>query len=150
MGSQTLTKVIKVYLDTEVGNKKQEVRELVEQKIVDDVKKDIINTYKEGLLNEVREQVEHEMQLEKIKHLKYLVIETLIVSFFVGLLANQFTDIISHLKGVQGINLSGTTITVMLLLLITYLGGKYLYLNNFSAIVSKILSKNKHSKIKNE
>ena len=59
---------------------------------------------------------------ENKKHINMLVLETICIGFFLGLLVNQFTDVLSHSKGVEGINLPLTwTYIVILIVLIIVL-----------------------------
>ncbi len=62
------------------------------------------------------------------------MIETLILGFLIGLLANQGTDIITYIKGRTDINIGLTLICIVILLIANVLFGFLMYINKLDEI----------------
>lgn len=121
--SSELRKVIKEYVSNNVDkkykkDKDEEFRGYLEKKIYDDIIIEIIKTEKVKLRKEVKKEIDKEQVRTQIKFAKTIIIETVIVGIIIGLLVNQSTEVISHLKGKDGIILNYTGFWILALLLI--------------------------------
>ena len=96
---------------------------------------------RDDAVKDASELIEKKAGIKRIKEFKKLAIDGLIVAFFVGLLVNQFTDIIGFFKGsFQTQNIWSTVgITIVLLLICL---GIFLYL--FISELLKMLGKEKN------
>lgn len=102
--SETLHTVIENYIASKSekilqqeasDNEKEEYTNAVisklEDRVYDEVKRDV----RDKALAEAEKIIEKRSELRKIEELKKLTVEGLIVAFFVGLLVNQVTDMIT-------------------------------------------------------
>ena len=126
--SETLHTVIENYIASKSekilqqeasDNEKEEYTNAVisklEDRVYDEVKRDV----RDKALAEAEKIIEKRSELRKIEELKKLTVEGLIVAFFVGLLVNQVTDMITFFKGtVTPSNFYVTIIIIFVLLFI--------------------------------
>ena len=126
--SETLHTVIENYIASKSekilqqeasDNEKEEYTNAVisklEDRVYDEVKRDV----RDKALAEAEKIIEKRSELRKIEELKKLTVEGLIVAFFVGLLVNQVTDMITFFKGtVTSSNFYVTIIIIFVLLFI--------------------------------
>ena len=130
-----LDKIIEVYISTEeYKNQKQDVRELLKEIIRDKVSKEIIEIEKDKIVKKAEEEIDRKEEIRKKKQMKIIVIETLILGFLIGLLANQGTDIITYIKGGTNINIELTLICIAILILANLLFGFLMYINKLDEI----------------
>lgn len=73
--------------------------EAAKKRLKQEIYIEIYKEVKDKALRDADTRIAEQKELHHIKELKKLAIEGLIVAFFVGLLVNQVTDIISFLKG---------------------------------------------------
>ena len=96
--------VIQKYLD--IDNKvPTEYKEAVAEGLKNELKKEFFNDYRAELLSlkqDVNQQKANEIALrrfsEKIKALKQTVLNAIVISFLIGMLVNQTTDLITYFK----------------------------------------------------
>lgn len=130
-----LDEIIDVYISTEeYKNEKQKVRKLLKEKIRYEVSQEIIEIEKDRIAKKVEEEIDRKDELRKKKQMKIVVIETLILGFLIGLLANQGTDIITYIKGGTGINIGLTLMCIVILLIANVLFGFLMYINKLDEI----------------
>ena len=68
--------------------------------------------------------------------MKLIIIETVILAFLIGLLANQGTDLISYTKGSE-VNIGGTMLWIIILLVINLGFAFFMYLNKLDELFNK-------------
>ena len=99
-----LDEFIQKYLD--IDNKvPTEYKEAVAEGLKNELKKEFFNDYRAELLSlkqDVNQQKANEIALrrfsEKIKALKQTVLNAIVISFLIGMLVNQTTDLITYFK----------------------------------------------------
>lgn len=130
-----LDRIIDVYISTEeYRNEKQDVRKLLKEKIREEISQEIIEIEKDRISKKVEEEVDRKDELRKKKQIKSIVIETLVLGFLIGLLANQGTDIITYIKGGTDINIVLTLIWIVILLIVNVLFAFLMYIDNLDEI----------------
>lgn len=130
-----LDEIIEVYISSEeYKNKRQNVRQLLKEKIRDKVSEEIIEIEKDKIVRKSEEEIDRNEEIRKKKQMKVIVIETLILGFLIGLLANQGTDIITYIKGGTGVNIGLTLIFIVILLVANVLFGFLMYINKLDEI----------------
>ena len=130
-----LDRIIDVYISTEeYRNEKQDVRKLLKEKIREEISQEIIEIEKDRISKKVEEEVDRKDELRKKKQIKSIVIETLVLGFLIGLLANQGTDIITYIKGGTDINIVLTLIWIVILLIVNVLFAFLMYIDNLGEI----------------
>lgn len=130
-----LDRIIDVYISTEeYRNEKQDVRKLLKEKIREEISQEIIEIEKDRISKKVEEEVDRKDELRKKKQIKSIVIETLVLGFLIGLLANQGTDIITYIKGGTDINIVLTLIWIAILLIVNVLFAFLMYIDNLDEI----------------
>lgn len=130
-----LEEVIEEYISKEeYKGQKQNVRELLKEKMIDKISEEIIEIEKEKIVKKAEEELDRKEEVRKRKQMKVIVIETLILGFLIGLLANQGTDIITYLKGGTDINITLTLIFIAILLIVNILFGFLMYINKLDEI----------------
>ncbi len=130
-----LDKIIEVYVSKEeYKDIEQNVKELLKEKIRDEVSKEIIRVEKDNIVRKSEEEIDRKEQIKKNKQIKVIVIETLILGFMIGLLANQGTDIITYIKGDKDINVELTLIFIAILILANGLFGFLMYINKLDEL----------------
>lgn len=151
MDKTRLEKVIDEYIKNKVDNTEDDVQEMLRTKLIQDVEEEVYYKYKEDILRDVREQIDDEDKVIKIRQLKLMVIETLIIGILVGLLVNQFTDGISYFKGVTTINMQGTGWCILLLLISIAVCGLVMYWHKLDQfIIEKSMQKYRDTKKSND
>lgn len=126
--SETLHTVIENYIASKSekilqqeasDNEKEEYTNAVISKLEDRVYDEVNRDVRDKALAEAEKIIEKRSELRKIEELKKLTVEGLIVAFFVGLLVNQVTDMITFFKGtVTPSNFYVTIIIIFVLLFI--------------------------------
>lgn len=108
----------------------------IEEMFINSAKESIVseirNNLKKEIEEEVRSQIKKEIQeakdIQNRKQIKRFIIETIVFSFIIGLLVNQFTDIVTYLK--QEDTKIWTALVIIGLLLILVLFTFFMYLSN--------------------
>ncbi|KEI87641.1 hypothetical protein N492_11880 [Clostridium botulinum B2 267] len=128
MGSKLFTdKIIEYYVDNNSTFSNDDDKDRLKEKFLDDIKKEIIELEKDKIKEEAKAiQIKAEEE-NRIKRVKVLMYEGFFIAFLVGLIVNQFTDIIGITKG----NKTNASIT---LLWIIALGIGTLLVYNFKYI----------------
>ncbi len=112
------------------------IKEIFINSVRDSIKNEIRSNLKKEIEEEVRSQIKKEIQEEKDKQnrkqIKKFIIETIIFSFIIGLLVNQFTDIVTYLK--QNDTKIWTAIVIIVLLLILVFFTFFMYLSNLEEL----------------
>lgn len=124
-----LYKIVEYYVENKAGineskagltlEGKQDLKERVINSFIEDITLDIENELSEEAKNKII-KIENETRKKiKIVEIKKIVWHGFILSFFVGLLVNQVTEVISLCKGTSSdINTFITAIIIMVLILI--------------------------------
>lgn len=123
MSSITLKQIVEIYAEYAYNTKrsedndkvdKEQVKELLSQKVTDDVEKEICDKYKGKIIEELVNYNKEFLRKQGMRNLIVLITETVILSAIVGLLVNQGTDVLNYLKGVN-CDLHSTSIIMLLL-----------------------------------
>ena len=134
-----------VFRDNAVPEDKEAYVKAIKMQLTDRIYAEVRKEVRDDAVKDASELIEKKAGIKRIKEFKKLAIDGLIVAFFVGLLVNQFTDIIGFFKGsFQTQNIWSTVgITIVLLLICL---GIFLYL--FISELLKMLGKYRHFKNK--
>lgn len=89
----SLENVVKSYVEHDENCKgiSDDIAEILERKIIDDIKSKIINDYAHKYAE--RKAIEY-----RVNELKPLLIDGIIIAFLMGIAVNQFTEILTGLK----------------------------------------------------
>ena len=130
-----------VFRDNAVPEDKEAYVKAIKMQLTDRIYAEVRKEVRDDAVKDASELIEKKAGIKRIKEFKKLAIDGLIVAFFVGLLVNQFTDIIGFFKGsFQTQNIWSTVgITIVLLLICL---GIFLYL--FISELLKMLGKEKN------
>ena len=71
------------------------------------LRKEVVSEIKEEVKDDIITEYENSMKKSKFNQVIVLLAETILLAFLVGLLTNQFTDLISSVKG-SHINITAT------------------------------------------
>ena len=129
---------------------KEELIEALREKKRAEIIQEIRSEYKNELKNEVDLEVQETINQQKIKDIKELMWSGFLLAFVVGLTVNQFTDIISYLKGKITMEFVWSTVIITgVLLLICIAAYLYSFFNHAIRILNS--DKKKHEALdKNE
>ncbi len=116
---------------------KKFISHAMNEKLYDDLRKEIYSIEKDRIKKELQEENERDEQLKNIRRIKILLFESLILGFFVGLLVNQATDVISFLKGSDAINNTHTLLWVGIILICLFLFMFVVYINKIEEFFTK-------------
>lgn len=86
-----------------------EYTEKLKQQIINEITNEIINEEAE----KITKKYEGKILKERIEQLKILMINGIILSFFIGIIVNQVTDLLSFWKGTIEINIVPFTFKVI-------------------------------------
>lgn len=136
MGS-TLDKVVSAYVHNNAEEKQEEPDILSAAE--DSIKKRIVEEIEPVIKEKVKAQVETEENEKKLEELKEIIWSGFLVAFFVGLLVNQVTDVITHLKGND--NMQGTLTAIIILLLLCLAVFLYMFIAKVKKIYDAIKKK---------
>lgn len=136
MGS-TLDKVVSTYVHNNAEEKQEEPDILSAAE--DSIKKRIVEEIEPVIKEKVKAQVETEENEKKLEELKEIIWSGFLVAFFVGLLVNQVTDVITHLKGND--NMQGTLTAIIILLLLCLAVFLYMFIAKVKKIYDAIKKK---------
>lgn len=143
MSSEKLNRIIKNYVNTYIMKREdieEDEKEFMAKSMSESFYKDIYNELlsgeKEKLKKQIINEYKKEKSREKLKKLKWLVLETLLVGIVVGLFVNQITDFISISKGIQ-INSNLTFRWVLGLGLLLIVSCIFIYAREFEVLVDK-------------
>ena len=136
MGS-TLDKVVSEYVHNNAEEKQEEPDILSAAE--DAIKKRIVEEIEPVIKEKVKVEVETEENEKKLEELKEIIWSGFLVAFFVGLLVNQVTDVITHLKGDD--NMQGTLAAIIILLLLCLAVFLYMFIAKVKKIYDAIKKK---------
>ena len=96
----TLDKIINSYMDKMAPNEepKKEVARLIRKQIIAEIRPKIEREIYDSMKEKIQKEMEEKRTLDEAQHLKNLMIEGILLAFIVGMIVNQFTDIISVVK----------------------------------------------------
>lgn len=136
-----LEDLIDVYVEKTIPETKEDtsdVKHYVKGKLMEDISREIINIRKEEIMEEIERKIAAEDEINKRKHTKVLVIETLFLGFLIGLLVNQGTDLITFIKG-GDVNITQTLAWVIILLLFNMCFAFLVYIDKLNNVLNKNL-----------
>lgn len=147
-----LDEFIQKYLDAD-NKVPAEYKESVAEGLKNELKKEFFNDYKAELLavkQDVNQQKANEIALrrfsEKIKALKRTVLNAIAISFLMGMLVNQTTDLITYFKIFDETSRLFWTFMFILLFLILAMGAVYFMYNNSLEELTQTVFKEKGEK----
>ena len=85
-----------------LNNTDQVIVEGIYQQIESEMRTRLEGKIREEVKKELEKQLENERNLTQIKHLKNLMIESVLIAFIIGMIVNQGTEMIFVLKPNQG------------------------------------------------
>lgn len=127
------------YINDKLSNENQEdeeLKDLLREKILANVTDVIVEKEKDNIVKEAQLEIDKIKDIKKKREMKLIIIETVILAFLIGLLANQGTDLISYTKGSE-INIGGTMLWIILLLVINLGFAFFMYLNKLDELFNK-------------
>lgn len=140
-GEDMIENLVETYVDNKVTDG-PDVKNLLREKIIDTVYNIVIEKEKNRIEQEAKDKIDKEEEKRKRREIKVVIIETLIIGFLVGLLVNQFTDVISYTKGVN-INIMTTLLWIFILLLFSFAFAFLMYTNRIDDFVYNMENKAK-------
>ena len=99
----TAEEVINDYVELKSKNTEDKIKEALKEKIYEDIEKQITCKKMSEILDEVDKKDQEKQKKRKLTHMKVLIFETLFISFLIGLIVNQVTDLITQSKGTGNI-----------------------------------------------
>ncbi|NLK23479.1 MAG: hypothetical protein GX309_05730 [Clostridiales bacterium] len=99
----TAEEVINDYVELKSKNTEDKIKEALKEKIYEDIEKQITCKKMSEILDEVDKKEQEKQKKRKLTHMKVLIFETLFISFLIGLIVNQVTDLITQSKGTGNI-----------------------------------------------
>lgn len=94
----TLDEISEKFVDLSHPEGNEELKKMMKFMFRQELEKKITLEQKQKIRLEVEKEIEVEIEQEKISNLKVLIFEVVFLSFLVGILVNQVTDIITYLK----------------------------------------------------
>lgn len=94
----TLDEISEKFVDLSYPEGDEELKKMMEFMFRQELEKKITLEQKQKIRLEVEKEIEVKSEQEKISNLKVLIFEVVFLSFLVGILVNQVTDIITYLK----------------------------------------------------
>ncbi|WP_092926114.1 hypothetical protein [Romboutsia hominis] len=140
-GRELIENLTETYINTKIMDN-HDVKTLLRDKIIDTVYTTVKEIEKSKIVKEAQDKIDIEAENRKRKEIKVLIIETLIIGFIIGLLVNQFTDVISFTKGAE-INIYASLAWIIILLAFSFVFAFLMYTNRIDDFVSKIENKDK-------
>ena len=128
--------VIDMYTNSKMSLEDEETREIVKNSIDKAIKEFVIESEVSEIVKRSENEIEKIEQISRVRQIKVIIIETLILGCLVGLLVNQVTDIISILKG-GNIDTNQTVMWILILLILNLCFGIFMYINKLDEIFSK-------------
>lgn len=128
--------VIDMYTNSKMSVEDEETREIVKNSIDKAVKEFVIESEVSEIVKRSENEIEKIEQISRVRQIKVIIIETLILGCLVGLLVNQVTDIISILKG-GNVDTNQTVMWILILLILNLCFGIFMYINKLDEIFSK-------------
>jgi beta-xylosidase len=125
----------------EINNKnKDEFTETIKlslkEQIYEEIKSEIGNEIKQKAIQDAQKEIREQSMSNRIKELRTLIISGFIMSFFVGMLVNQSTDIIGYIKGTIEIqDIKATIIWIFIFLLICSMILLFIFLSDFEKVI---------------
>ena len=127
------------YINDKLSNENQddeELKDLLREKILANVTDVIVEKEKDNIVKEAQLEIDKIKDIKKKREMKLIIIETVILAFLIGLLANQGTDLISYTK-VSEVNIGGTMLWIIILLVINLGFAFFMYLNKLDELFNK-------------
>lgn len=128
--------VIDMYTNSKMSLEDEETREIVKNSIDKAIKEFVIESEVSEIVKRSENEIEKIEQISRVRQIKVIIIETLILGCLVGLLVNQVTDIISILKG-GNIDTNQTVMWILILLILNLCFGIFMYINKLDEIFIK-------------
>ena len=108
----------------------------ITERIYKEIKNEIEVEIKQKAIQDAQNEIQQQSISNKIKELRTLIISGFVMSFFVGMLVNQSTDIIGYIKGTIEIQSVGMTlIWIFIFLLLCGLILIFIFLSDFEKII---------------
>lgn len=146
--SKTLKTVIDKYVESQdkimfkddaAPKDKDDYMNAVKEKLAEKIYNEVCSEVRDKALNDASKMIEEKAGLKRIEEFKKLAINGIIVSFFIGLLVNQSTDIIGYYKGSFNGSIRVTVIMAMIFFVICVI----IFICIFISELLKMLRKDK-------
>lgn len=108
----------KVFSDNSQEEDINELKNIIKIRLKQNIVNEVKYECEQEILENAKKEIKKNEQLKKINEIKTIVWSGFIVSFLVGVLVNQVTDIISFLKGIITIKSIYPTVLICLILLV--------------------------------
>lgn len=147
MDCKITKKMINAYITSQkiTGETEEEVKimkKAIEDNFFEQIKREIIEEEKKKIVLEAQREIDELENKKRVKEIKVLMYEGVIVAFIVGLIVNQATDLVNVIKGIT--TNVGVTIGVIILLAIVVF---IVYHNKFSCDVLNYMRDKYNKKI---
>nr|DAI79368.1 MAG TPA: Protein of unknown function (DUF1129) [Caudoviricetes sp.] len=137
--SDILDKAVRLYVrDGCDKNDKEDVLQAAETQIKEMIIKEIRAEVKAEEKEKARAEIEAEENEKKLEELKDIVWSGFLVAFLVGLLVNQVTDVITHLKHDS---MGWTAIIIIIIGMICFITFLYMFLARIKKLYDEIKKK---------
>lgn len=124
-----IEEIIECYIDNNSTFTYKEDKDRLKSKFLEDVKEEVIELEKQKIKNQskiIKMEIEEQ---NRIKSIKILMYEGFFIAFLVGLIVNQFTDVIGITKG-SDTNTGITLLWIIVLGIGTLLIYKFKYIHD--------------------
>lgn len=143
MDCEITNKMVDAYINTlnlEENEDLDFIKDSIKRNFLNDIKKEIIQVEKNRIVKEATEEIDKLEQARRIKEIRVLMYEGVILAFVVGLIVNQFTEILNLTKGVQT-KVTITLLWIVILGIVTLIVYKYKFLSEISSVIAVKLNK---------
>ena len=120
---------------------REELIQAVKKQLAQDIRNEIKAEVTEEAVKDAQVIIEKNSLLARINEYKKLSIDGLLIAFFVGMLVNQSTDLVGHLKGTVQLGQPWATVGICALLFGIVVG---IFFSLFFAEIVKLLGKGKN------
>ena len=115
----------------------KEFMQALEERLEEEIKEELREEMYLEAVNRAGEEIDKRAGIKRISEIKKLLLNGFIVSLFVGLLANQLTEIIDFIKGDTVEHIISTSVVSGILLIICILIFIYMFINEFIRFMSR-------------
>lgn len=98
-----LDRLLKNYIEMVAPNEKDKdlVAPALRKQIIDEIRPKIEKEIYDSTKEKIEKEMEEKRTLDQAQHLKNLMLEGILLAFIVGMIVNQFTDVVSAIKPEQ-------------------------------------------------
>lgn len=135
---ETLKKLIECFVENEMNlteDSDSHAVKYAKNGLKEDVIKEIETERGSLLKKNMQKEFEDEKRLERLKELKIIILEAIVLSFVIGMIVNQSTEIINLLNPKNQISI--TLVFIILFMLIAFFGYKIKIFQNLIHYLDK-------------